>query len=123
MKTKIMKIFVPGMVIVHAIVLYFIFLRPVKASTSENVSEFGKYQGYTTNLYDGYRRTSDFLTLSDGTRLAYDLYLPTKKGVPASQPLPVLFKYTPYGRSWASFDNSGNLTLPNWWRCPGTEPR
>jgi len=52
MNTKILKIFAPCMVIILAIVLYFIFLRPVKAGSSEKVSEFSKYQGYTTNLYD-----------------------------------------------------------------------
>jgi len=75
------------------------------------VSEFGIYQGYSPAVYDGYQRTSDFLRLSDGTRLAYDLYLPTKKGVPAGQPLPVLFKYTPYGRAWTVFDKDGNNNL------------
>jgi len=75
------------------------------------ISEFGKYQGYTEKVYDGYKRASDFLALSDGTRLAYDVYLPTKKGVRASQPLPVLFMYTPYGRSWTLFDEQGKNNL------------
>ena len=71
------------------------------------VSEFGKYHGYTPQPYDGYRRLSDYMTLSDGTRVAYDLILPTKNGVPADQPLPVLFKYTPYMRTWTVYDNLG----------------
>ncbi len=73
----------------------------------EKVSEFGKYQGYSEAIYDGARRTSDYLTLSNGTRLAYDLILPTKKGVPAGGPLPVLFKYTPYLRTFTIFDKNG----------------
>jgi uncharacterized protein len=75
------------------------------------ISEFGKYQGYSAALYDGTQRTSEYLTLSDGTRLAYDLILPTKKGVPANKPLPVLFKYTPYGRAWTIFDKDGRLLI------------
>jgi hypothetical protein len=75
------------------------------------ISEFGKYQGYSEALYDGTRRTSDYLTLSDGTRLAYDLIIPTKKGVLAGKPLPVLFKYTPYGRSWTIFDKEGKFLI------------
>lgn len=75
------------------------------------ISEFGKYQGYTEKVYDGYQRASDFLSLSDGTRLAYDVYLPTKKGVPANQPFPVLFQYTPYGRTWTMFDEQGGNNL------------
>jgi putative CocE/NonD family hydrolase len=45
--------------------------------------------------------------LSNGTRLAYDLILPMKKGVPASGRLPVLFKYTPYLRTFTIFDEDG----------------
>ncbi len=111
MSAKMIRILVPIAAILLLAVLYFAFLRPAKAGTSEKVSAFGAYQGYTANLYDGYRRNSDFLTLSDGTRLAYDLYLPTKKGVTAENPLPVLFIYTPYGRAWMVFDEQGNNNL------------
>ena len=75
------------------------------------MSEFGKYNGYTTPAYDGYKRTSDYLSLSNGTRLAYDLYLPTSGGKTASEPLPVLFKYTPYGRAWTAFAPDGTNNL------------
>jgi len=73
----------------------------------EKVSAFGKYEGYSEAIYDDARRTSDYLMLSNGTRLAYDLILPTKKGVPAGGPLPVLFKYTPYLRTFTIFDKDG----------------
>jgi len=88
--------------------LFFIYKRIVG---KEKVSEFGKYQGYSEAIYDGNKRISDYLTLSDGRRLAYDLILPTKKGVPASEPLPVLFKYTPYMRTFMIFDKDGNNLL------------
>ena len=61
--------------------------------------------------FDGSVRTSDYLQIADGTRLAYDLVLPTRHGVPASSPLPVLFKYTPYGRAWTIFDKDGRSNL------------
>ncbi len=77
----------------------------------QKISAFGKYQGYTEPVYDGSQRTSAYLTLLDGTRLAYDLILPTQKGMPASKPLPVLFKYTPYGRAWTIFDENGAFLL------------
>ena len=77
----------------------------------ETVSRFGVYQGYTDKMYDGTQRVSDYLALSDGTRLAYDLILPTKHGVPADQPLPVLFKYTPYMRAWTVFDKNGKSNI------------
>lgn len=82
-----------------------------KKQDQKVVSEFGNYQGYTQKVYDGYSRASDFLALSDGTRLAYDVYLPTLKGVPASKAFPVLFKYTPYGRTWTIFDEQGKNNL------------
>ena len=75
------------------------------------ISTFGKYQGYSQAIYDGHQRTSDYLTLSDGTRLAYDLIIPTRKGITAEKPLPVLFKYTPYGRAWTIFDKNGKLLI------------
>ena len=90
--------------ILLVIIVCFVFPRQ---GTPEKVSEFGKYAGYTEDVYDGSPRTSDYLTLSDGTRLAYDLFLPSKDGVPVNQPLPTLFKYTPYSRAWTLFDENG----------------
>ena len=78
-----------------------------RAVAQEKVSALGKYEGHSEALYDGARRTSDYLTLSNGTRLAYDLILPMKKGVPADGRLPVLFKYTPYLRTFTIFDENG----------------
>jgi putative CocE/NonD family hydrolase len=69
---------------------------------------FGEYQGYSEAIYDGNERHSDYLTLSDGTRLAYDLILPTRDGSPAAEPLPVLFKYTIYLRTITIFDENGH---------------
>jgi len=78
-----------------------------KSSSSEKISELGRYQGYSEKTYDGHIRHSEYLTLADGTRLAYDLILPANDGIPASEPLPVLFKYTPYLRTFTVFDENG----------------
>ncbi|HET9910994.1 MAG TPA: CocE/NonD family hydrolase [Anaerolineales bacterium] len=78
---------------------------------NEKISRFGEYQGYSEMLYDSTQRTSDYLTLSDGTRLAYDLFLPVKDGAVADEPLPTLFKYTPYGRCWTVLDKEGDNNL------------
>ena len=100
------KVIVP---IVAAIVLLSVLVYTNKRKDgNQKISEFGKYQGYSEAVYDGSQRTSDYLTLSDGTRLAYDLFLPTKKGVPASERLPVLFKYTPYDRAWTLLGPDGH---------------
>ena len=87
-----------------AVVLFFIR----KKNAHEFISRLGAYCGYTHASYDAYQRRSAYLTLANGTRLAYDLYLPTMKGVPATARLPVLFKYTPYLRTFTIFDKAGN---------------
>jgi putative CocE/NonD family hydrolase len=83
------------------------FLLYKRSVAQEKVSTFGKYEGYSEAIYDDARRTSDYLMLSNGTRLAYDLMLPMKKGTPAEGRLPVLFKYTPYLRTFTIFDEKG----------------
>jgi hypothetical protein len=85
MKIKIIKILVVGLLAIVTFTASGAYI-PSDEPGQKMVSEFGKYQGYSQKLYDGYKRSSDLLTLSDGTQLAYDLYQPTKKGVPASQP-------------------------------------
>ncbi len=90
--------------VVVAVAVFFLYKRHVGR---EKISRFGKYQGYSEAVYDGNERRSEYVKLSNGTRLAYDLYLPTKKGVPASKRLPVLFKYTPYTRAFTIFDKDG----------------
>jgi putative CocE/NonD family hydrolase len=94
--------------VVMGIAVYVLFK---KGAGPEKISEFGKYRGYSHADYDGNQRVSDYLTLSNGTRLAYDLILPTKNGVPAGKPLPVLFKYTPYLRTFTIFDKDGNNVI------------
>jgi hypothetical protein len=94
----------PLIAVVLVIALFLLYKKQAKQG---KVSEFGKYQGYSEEIYNGDKRISDYLTLSDGKKLAYDLILPTKKGVPASEPLPVLFKYTPYLRTFTIFDKNG----------------
>ncbi len=64
-------------IVVVAGVFFFIYKRQ---SGREKISRFGQYQGYSEAVYDGNERRSEYLKLSNGTRLAYDLILPTKKG-------------------------------------------
>ena len=99
-----MKMMFPLIGVIVIVALFFVHKKSVAQS---KVSEFGKYKGYSEAIYDGNKRISDYLTLQNGTRLAYDLILPTQKGVPASEPLPVLFKYTPYLRTFTLFDKNG----------------
>jgi len=109
MKKKVWKKVLP--IIAAILLLVTLGVACQGKAQQEKISEFGKYQGYSEAIYDGSQRTSDYLTLSDGTRLAYDLFLPTKDNVPADKPLPVLFKYTPYDRAWTVIDENGNFNL------------
>ena len=68
-------------------------------TTHKQVSRLGAYRGYSEAIYDGYVRRSDYLALADGKKLAYDVLLPTRGGVPTSEPLPVLFMHTTYLRA------------------------
>jgi putative CocE/NonD family hydrolase len=94
-------------ILIGVLLVIAIFFFHKKQAGQVKVSEFGRYEGYSEAVYDGNRRISDYVTLSDGKRLAYDLILPTQEGVPASRALPVLFKYTPYLRTFTLFDKNG----------------
>jgi putative CocE/NonD family hydrolase len=107
--------------LIAAVSVVALFFVHHNSSAQTRVSEFGKYQGYSEALYDGSRRISDYLKLSNGTRLAYDLILPTKGGVPADRPLPVLFKYTPYLRTYILYDKNGKNMVADLYRWSDEE--
>ena len=69
-------------------------------------SSFGCYKGYSTARYTEFTRTSRYVTVADGTRLAVDVYLPAVNGVPVSEPLPVVFDYSRYWRAEQHPDGS-----------------
>lgn len=97
--------------IVSSLIVTAMFLVNRSQAAGRKVSRFGQYKGYSKASYDGYERRSQYLTLENGTRLAYDLLLPTSDGVPANEPLPVLFKYTPYLRVFTIYDPEGEFLL------------
>ena len=68
------------------------------AQAPARVSKPGQYEGYSTASYDGVERTSFYIPMRDGVKLAADLYRPTKNGVVASEKLPVIWSHTPYNR-------------------------
>ena len=68
------------------------------AQAPARVSKPGQYAGYSTPAYDGVQRTSFYIPMRDGVKLAADLYRPTKNGVAASGKLPVIWSHTPYNR-------------------------
>ena len=58
----------------------------------------GSHGGTPVAPYDGVERTSLYVPVRDGTRLAIDIFRPTRAGVVASQRLPVIWMHTPYNR-------------------------
>jgi putative CocE/NonD family hydrolase len=62
------------------------------------MSEPGSYAGFAAPAYDGYERTSFYVSVRDGTKLALDLFRPTEGGQLADGPFPVVWMHTPYNR-------------------------
>lgn len=60
------------------------------------VSSFGQYAGYSEPAYDGWVRSSRYLTVSDGTRLAIHIFQPTRAGKAATEKLPVVWTHNRY---------------------------
>ncbi|MES1245086.1 MAG: CocE/NonD family hydrolase [Acidobacteriota bacterium] len=75
------------------------------------VSRFGEYSGYSQPVYDGWKRSSFFITARDGTRLAADLIFPTREGKLASEPLPVLLTAERYRRAFVDREEEKGRVL------------
>jgi len=69
-------------------------------AAAQKISSPGQYQGYSAPVYSEYLRTSQYITARDGTKLAIDIYRPSIGGKPVSEPLPVIWTFTPYRRAF-----------------------
>ncbi|HEX9890339.1 MAG TPA: CocE/NonD family hydrolase [Nitriliruptorales bacterium] len=67
--------------------------------TSEPVSRFGEYQGWSQPQYDRVVRRSQYVPMSDGVELAADIYHPATEAGPADEPLPVILLVSRYWRA------------------------
>ena len=56
------------------------------------------YSGYSKPRFNGARRHSEYLMVRDGTRIAIDYLIPAIDRAESSEPLPVVWEFTPYGR-------------------------
>lgn len=63
------------------------------------VSEFGKYEGYSAPQYEEWMRTSQYLTMRDGVRLAVDVIRPAVDGKAVEGPLPCVWTHHRYHRA------------------------
>lgn len=74
------------------------------------ISRLGEYQGYSNEVYDGYKRTSQYITVRDGTKLATDIYFPTLEGIVAEKPLPLIWSLRRYHR--ILYDENEEIIIP-----------
>ena len=70
------------------------------AQEAERVSRFGEYRGYSKEVYDSWIRSSQYLTMRDGTKLAIDIIHPAREGQVAREPLPVIWTHNRYRRAF-----------------------
>jgi len=78
-------------------------------SAEKKVSAPGQYNGYSPELYDGYKVFSRYVAVRDGTKLAADIIRPTRNGVVVEDPLPVVWMLTPYNRRIFQNDMAAKL--------------
>lgn len=100
-----------GIGLLVLLVLVALLLRPDREvwDPFQHVGPAFSNQAPPADPYDGYRKDTQYLELTDGTRLAADIFLPGETASD-SERFPVVLQYTPYsyGRSFA-------LTHLAWW--------
>jgi hypothetical protein len=94
--------------------MVFILAAALPAAAQEKISTPSEYKGYSEKEYNGYKTFSTFVDMSDGVKLAVDVYLP-RKG-PKRDKFPVVVEYTPYSRAFinpgfAALDGTGRTNL------------
>lgn len=78
--------------------------------TARRISAPGLYAGYSEKRYESWDRTSFYVPVRDGTRLAVDLYRPVMDGAVVETPHPVIWMHTPYQRGVRAADGTVQLT-------------
>ena len=74
------------------------------ADAQGRVSLPGVYGGYSSPVYDGYRRESRYMVMRDSIRLAVDIFRPTRQGVVHDEALPVVWTHHRYNRAFMKGD-------------------
>ena len=86
----------------------------VSAPAADKESRPGVYHGYSEARYDGWVKTSQYVKVKDGTRLAVDIFRPALKGTVAPGRFPVIWTHTPYRRSTLRPDGKLASALDSW---------
>jgi putative CocE/NonD family hydrolase len=72
--------------------------RPA-ATASQPSARPGEYQDYSQPLYSDWVKTSQYVAMRDGTRLAVDIFRPAQDGQPVQDALPVIWAYERFQRA------------------------
>ena len=78
------------------------------------VSLPGTYRGYSQGIADGFSRSSRYVAVRDGTRIALDIYRPTLGGHFTEEALPLVAMSTGYRRAWIMSDRESPLVRRKW---------
>lgn len=62
-------------------------------------ASFARYRGWSEAQYENWMRVSQYVTISNGKRLAMDLYRPSASGQMVDKPLPVIWSYKRWHRA------------------------
>jgi putative CocE/NonD family hydrolase len=90
---------IAGFIVVLVLIFSFVSCVLKKGETiSGKVSRPLEYHGYTFPEYSGYLKRSEYVVMSDGVKLAVDIFLPSEG--PPRDKFPLVFKYTPYSRAF-----------------------
>ena len=99
MKTKWPRWSAFSLVLFFAAASVFALKGEQNTGAASKISSPGKYKGYSNPVYDEWVRISQYVPVRDGTRLAVDIFRPSRVGKPVSEPLPLIWTLTPYRRA------------------------
>ncbi|HEY0682314.1 MAG TPA: CocE/NonD family hydrolase [Steroidobacter sp.] len=87
-------------------------LLPLQSGLAKEAKESrpGVYRGYSEERFSEWQKTSQYVAMSDGVKLAVDIYRPAVDGRAVDEKFPVVWIHTPYRRAYT--DAKGNLVNP-----------
>ncbi|MBD3415313.1 MAG: CocE/NonD family hydrolase [Candidatus Aminicenantes bacterium] len=101
------KAWIPLLALIFVLAALFVNPGLLSCQEQEKISSFGKYKGYSEEKYDSFVRSSQYISMRDGTKIAIDIIRPVKDDHPMEDPLPVVWTHTRYRR--ASLDQEGEV--------------
>ncbi|MBM0106314.1 CocE/NonD family hydrolase [Steroidobacter sp. S1-65] len=84
-------------------------LQPGIAAEAKE-SRPGVYRGYSEARFSEWQKASQYVAMSDGVKLAVDIYRPSVNGRAVDEKLPVVWIHTPYRRAYT--DSKGHIVNP-----------